>query len=243
MKDIPYIAFEAALARLERTIRRLWILAIILVGLLLATNAGWIWYESQFETVSIEAEQDATDFTRAIKKYGWNNFEHIIVSDGLSEEEAKAMEIKLIAEHKSNIRKYGFNISSGGESKSGTTISEYQKKRISEASKGKTVSPETREKLSKASYKTWSNPEYVEHMREINTGKKNPQYGKRQSDKERMMRGAKPILQYDLDGNFIAEHISCHFASEKTNISRDVISKCCKGIYKRGKGYVWKYKD
>ena len=61
MKDIPYIAFEAALARLERTIRRLWILAIILVGLLLATNAGWIWYESQFETVSIEAEQDATD--------------------------------------------------------------------------------------------------------------------------------------------------------------------------------------
>ena len=56
MKDIPYIAFEAALARLERTIRRLWILAIILVGLLLATNAGWLWYESQFETVSIEQD-------------------------------------------------------------------------------------------------------------------------------------------------------------------------------------------
>ena len=53
---VPYIAHEAALARMERTIRRLWILALVLIGLLLATNAGWIWYESQYETVTIDQE-------------------------------------------------------------------------------------------------------------------------------------------------------------------------------------------
>ena len=57
---VPFVAYEGALARMERTIRRLWILALVLIGLLLATNAGWIWYESQYETVSITAEQEAT---------------------------------------------------------------------------------------------------------------------------------------------------------------------------------------
>ena len=49
--------------RQERTIKRLWILCIILIVLLAITNAGWIIYESQFddyvETTQIEAEQEA----------------------------------------------------------------------------------------------------------------------------------------------------------------------------------------
>ena len=181
-------------------------------------------------------------FTRAINKYGWGNFKHIIIADGLTEESAKKMEIKLIADYKSNIRKYGFNISSGGESKKGTTISDWQKSRISEASKGKIVSHETREKLSKASLKTWSNPEHVAHMKEMNSGEKNPQYGKKRTNEEKLKCGAKPILQYATDGTLIAEYISCHEASKITNISRDVISKCCRGIYNQGGGFAWKYK-
>ena len=160
-----------------------------------------------------------TYFTRAIKKYGWENFQHIILADGLSEDEAKALEIKLIAENKSNQREYGFNISSGGESKRGTTISDWQKQRISEANKGKIVSAETRKKLSRASLKTWSNPEFVKRLREMNIGENNPQYGKILTDEERLMRGARPIQQFDIDGNLVAEYISCHSASEQTNIS------------------------
>ena len=41
-------------------------------------------------------------FSRAIKKYGWNNIIHKILFSGLSEEEAKIKEIKLIAYYKSN---------------------------------------------------------------------------------------------------------------------------------------------
>lgn len=46
---------------MERTNHRLWILCIFLLISLLATNAGWIWYESQFEdyTESITQNADA----------------------------------------------------------------------------------------------------------------------------------------------------------------------------------------
>ena len=58
---ISFTVFEAACSRLERTIKRLWILLIILVVLLVGSNALWVIYESQFEyyeETSIEAEQD-----------------------------------------------------------------------------------------------------------------------------------------------------------------------------------------
>lgn len=181
-------------------------------------------------------------FTRAIQKYGWENFTHNILFCDLSESEAKQKEIELISEHKSNIRKYGFNISSGGESKKGTKISDWQKKRISEASKGRVVSLETRKKLSQTTKNHWNDIDYRNHMRDINTGINNPQYGKARTEEERKIRGAQTVLQYDMNNNFIAEYISIHFASEQTGVSRDVISKCCKGVFKQGKGYIWKYK-
>ena len=62
-KDVPYIAHESAVARLERVIKRLWVLALVLIVLLAASNAAWIYYESQFETTetTIEAKQETTD--------------------------------------------------------------------------------------------------------------------------------------------------------------------------------------
>ena len=63
-KDVPYIAHESAVARLERVIKRLWVLALVLIVLLAASNAAWIWYESQFEEVRIEQENES----------GYNNF-------------------------------------------------------------------------------------------------------------------------------------------------------------------------
>lgn len=57
-KQIPYIAHESTVAMMERTIRRLWILCIILVVLLVATNGLWIWYNSQFEYFTITQENE-----------------------------------------------------------------------------------------------------------------------------------------------------------------------------------------
>ena len=58
IKDVPYILHEAEMSRLERVIKRLWILCIIMFLALVGTNAGWIWYESQFEEVVTTVTQD-----------------------------------------------------------------------------------------------------------------------------------------------------------------------------------------
>ena len=57
-KDVPYIVHESIMARMERTIRRLWILCIILILLLAGTNGAWIWYENQFMDESLTVTQD-----------------------------------------------------------------------------------------------------------------------------------------------------------------------------------------
>lgn len=49
--SVPFIVHESAMARAERNAKRLWIVILVLVGLLLATNVAWMIYESQFETV------------------------------------------------------------------------------------------------------------------------------------------------------------------------------------------------
>ena len=65
-KDVPYIAHESAVARLERVIKRLWVLALVLIILLAASNAAWIWWESQYETIETTITQENAD--------GYNNY-------------------------------------------------------------------------------------------------------------------------------------------------------------------------
>lgn len=60
MNDVPYIAHESALTRQERTIKRLWILCIIIFAAFVISNGAWVYYEAQFDTTTtqIEAEQE-----------------------------------------------------------------------------------------------------------------------------------------------------------------------------------------
>lgn len=55
-------------------------------------------------------------------------------------------------------------------------------------------------------------------------------------------KGSKPVLQYDLQGNFIKEYSSIREAQRQTEIY--AIDKVCKGQQgrKQAGGYVWKYK-
>ena len=50
-KDVPYIVHEVAVSRLERVIKRMWVLVILLIILFVASNGAWILWESQFEEV------------------------------------------------------------------------------------------------------------------------------------------------------------------------------------------------
>ena len=62
-ESVPYIVHESAMARMERTNKRLWITILTLIFLFVGSNCAWLWYNSQFEvveTTSIEAEQDGS---------------------------------------------------------------------------------------------------------------------------------------------------------------------------------------
>ena len=57
-KDVPYIVHEVAVARLERVIKRMWVLVIALIILLCASNAAWLYDESSFEEIRIEQDNE-----------------------------------------------------------------------------------------------------------------------------------------------------------------------------------------
>ena len=83
-------------------------------------------------------------FYRAIEKYGWDNFEHIIVAQHLSAESASVLEQQLIKEH--NTINKGYNVDEGGVI---TNHSEETKKKIGEANRRRKITPQMRANMSK----------------------------------------------------------------------------------------------
>lgn len=58
IKDtISYAVFEGVQARNERNIKRLFILIIVLIALLFASNMAWLWVFSGYDMESYEYEQ------------------------------------------------------------------------------------------------------------------------------------------------------------------------------------------
>lgn len=53
---------------------------------------------------------------------------------------------------------------------------------------------------------------------------------------------SKAVLQYDIEGNFLAEFEGQRDAERKLGISQTNICACCKGRYKTAGGYIFRYK-
>ena len=60
-ESVPYIVHESSMARMERQIKRLWIALIVCLSVIVATNAGWIYYENQFETYEYTQDGEGTN--------------------------------------------------------------------------------------------------------------------------------------------------------------------------------------
>lgn len=89
--------------------------------------------------------KDNEHFTRAIKKYGWNAFTHVIVVSGLTLEEANLAESLLIEYFDTTNPSNGYNKKGGGNN---GFMSEESKQRISKANKGRKRSSEYCKSLS-----------------------------------------------------------------------------------------------
>lgn len=49
--SVPYVVHESSMARAERQTKSLVWVIVLLIVLLVGSNAGWLWYESTMETV------------------------------------------------------------------------------------------------------------------------------------------------------------------------------------------------
>lgn len=58
---VPYIVHEGAMARQERTIKRLYIVILVMFIAFVLSNAFWIIRETQFEDISVSQDVDTGD--------------------------------------------------------------------------------------------------------------------------------------------------------------------------------------
>jgi group I intron endonuclease len=99
-------------------------------------------------------------FKRALDKYGWDNFLHLILYSNLSKEQANQLEITLIQYYKSINLSY--NITNGGEGTIGlhTPKTIEHKTNISKALKGKPKSKEAIAKMKANHHHSLDTPIY-----------------------------------------------------------------------------------
>ncbi len=210
-------------------------------------------------------------FMNAIKRYGWNNFTHEIIYDGLSKDEACKKEIELIKIYKSNKIKYGYNKSFGGEHgnagivRTKETIEKLRLSHIGKPSpqKGKKMSEESRKKMSEAK-KGKPSPKKGTHLtdeqklkmskslkgREVwNTGKTlSEEHRKKISDAHKGKKLSKGHIE-----KCVIKHQKKVECIEKKKIFTSIkdaekyfgkrmhIADVCKGKRETSGGYHWKY--
>lgn len=153
-------------------------------------------------------------FSNAIKKYGWNNFLHDVLFEGLTKDEAEQKEIELIAYYDSTNPKKGYNHSLGGNSLG--KHSEMTKQLISQKNKGKIRDEEFRKRLSEA------------HL-----GKPKSESMKRKLSE----RSSIPVICIETK----TVYKSATVASKELGIDNSLISKCCKGNSKGAGGFHWMF--
>lgn len=166
-------------------------------------------------------------FWRAIQKYGWDNFKHEILYDGLTKEEAEMWEVNLIAEYHSADYRFGYNVSLGGNAKG--KHSEETRKKLGAVRRGCHHTEESKRKMSE-SHKGKILSE--EHIRKL----KKAQYGSKH-------RRARCVYQYTLSGEYVAKYDCISEAARETGIANQNIVKCCQGRRSYAGGYVWKYAE
>lgn len=180
-------------------------------------------------------------FKKAIEKYGWDNFEHIIVRDKLSKEEANLLEVSLIRKYK----ELGicYNITDGGEGACGYKHTEESKKKISNRSKGKKI-PEYIKILVSERFKGVALTE--EHKLKISIalrGKSKSEEAKLKMKLNHSYHDLVEVIKCDKNGNIICTYPSIAEASRDTSILQTHISRCARGKRPSAGGYKWKYKD
>lgn len=189
-------------------------------------------------------------FGNAIKKYGWENFTPLILFENLSYEEACLKEKEMIKYYDTRNKEKGYNLQEGGQGPN-----QYSLIKMRKSHKNKKLTEEHKKNISKGlGGKGKNNVNFGKKQTEIarlhnslsKKGEKHHNFGKHLSDstKEKIRKKvSKPILQYDLDGNFIKRWENQRIAGKELNISYKAISKCLNKKSKSSGGFMWLFEN
>lgn len=167
-----------------------------------------------------EGYKENPHFYSAIQKYGWENFDHVILCHELSESIAKDLEKHLINKWNTTDRRYGYNMTCGGEGSLGYHPSDETRKKMAIHSMKENLSEET---LKKRSERLRGRKFSDEHKRKIGDG------------------NSKPINMFNKSGDFIRSFSSAKEAEVELGINHSHISQCCNGFRNTTGGYKWKF--
>lgn len=147
-----------------------------------------------------------------------------IMLDNLTWEEACDKEIEFISLYGRNDLKKGslVNMTDGGEGQQGKIMSLEQKTKISQAKKGHSCFLKPKKTYKSKGQKLPRNEQWVLNFKKSK---------------------CKPILQYDLQGNFIKEWESAKEAAGFLNIFQSNIHRVINKDGKKCNNYFWKYKN
>lgn len=196
-------------------------------------------------------------FTRAIKKYGWDNFNHRIIFKNISKQLACKIETLLIQRYKN--RNICYNIANGGQGTA--SMNEFIKRKISISCSGKRIgnsnpmrhlSVEQKKFHSEKMKRTWANNNMIDKLRQgIERGKNLGRYRGNHNKMPESTRNAinkaiiKPVLCFNLQGELIKEYKSISGANMEFGVSKKSsnISRACKKERKTAYGFIWKFKE
>lgn len=182
-------------------------------------------------------------FGKAIRKYGWENFEHEILFENLSQKEAFEKEIELISLYDSTNSEKGYNISKGGADADPIL---YRKTIYQYTLDGDFVR-EYESSIDVVKQNGYRNNSTICHC--CSNGINHQSHGYRWSyeylgDKIawELMRNNnfyQEVYCYDLNGNYIKRYPTVTSASIDTGIDTGFISACYRGKFTNTKGLRW----
>lgn len=194
-------------------------------------------------------------FFNAIKKYGWDNFKHEILLEGLTLEEANLAEKIFISYWNLTDTNFGYNLEGGG--RENIKISESTRKKMSESMMGdknpmfgKRHTEETKRKISaahKGEKSSWYGRKHTEETKrkisKSNIGKHSNKLTEEQIEKiKNNAPSNKPVSQLNVTTNEVINiYRSTREAERQTGIPHQNIAECCKGKRKSAGGYKWEY--
>ena len=170
-------------------------------------------------------------FFSAILQHGWNNFQHEIYAENLTQENAEEIEQFLILKYGSKDRRFGYNHTDGGDGTKGRIPSNETRLKMSQSHigeksywYGKHLAEESKVKMSKFRKEFCKGVGVAEMMRDVNPNKKQ-------------------VYQYSIDGELVKIWDSRHQAEDEFVIGKKslAIGKCCQGDCACAYGYVWSY--